>query len=159
MLQVNGINSNITDERFHPQLYEHGVAVAVAAGNDNDDASNHSPARVEQAITVAASNIDDERTYFSNFGAPVNVFAAGLNVISTWNDGGTNMISGTSMATPHVAGFAAYLLGLDSSLTPAQIAAIIDEKSLKNVLSNVREFFVPCRMFDPCMLKVNTACS
>ena len=85
---MNGTDSNITDERFHPQLYEHGVAVAVAAGNDNDDASNHSPARVEQAITVAASNIDDERTYFSNFGAPVNVFAAGLNVIPLGMMGG-----------------------------------------------------------------------
>ena len=120
--------------------------MVVAAGNSNDDASNHSPARAEEAITVAASNINDARAHFSNggasnYGAPVNVFAAGLNVISTWKDGGTRMISGTSMATPHVAGFAAYLLGIDSALTPAQIAKIIDTKSLKNVLSDVRELF------------------
>ena len=58
------------------------------------------------------------------------------------------------MATPHVAGFAAYLLGLDSSLTPDQIAETIDKLSLKNVLGNVREcFFAPCHMLDPRMLK------
>jgi len=64
------------------------------------------------------------------------------------------MLSGTSMATPHVAGFAAYLLGIDGTLTPAQIAKIIDDKSLKNVLSNIREFFpAPCCMLEPRTLK------
>jgi cerevisin len=118
-------------------LYDCGVTVVVAAGNSNDDASHYSPARAEQAITVGASNIGDARTYFSNYGPPVDIFAAGLNVISTWNDGKTNMISGTSMATPHVAGFAAYLLGIDVTLTPAQIAKMIDTKSLKKALSDV----------------------
>jgi len=114
----------------------------VAAGNDDKDASNYSPARVEQAITVAASTIDDTKADFSNWGAPVNVWAAGLNVTSAWNDGKTKTINGTSMATPHIAGFAAYLLGLDSSLTPSRIAEIINEKALSDVLSGVREFFL-----------------
>jgi len=118
-------------------LYNKGVTVVVAAGNDNKDATNYSPARVRQAITVAASTIQDTKATFSNWGAPVDIWAAGLNVISTWNDGKTKMISGTSMATPHVAGFAAYLLGIDSSLTPAQVAKLIDTKSLKNVLTGV----------------------
>ena len=126
------------------QLYNGGVTIVVAAGNDNKDAQNTSPARVRQAITVAASTIADVKATFSNFGALVDIWAPGLNVISTWNDGKTNMISGTSMATPHVAGFAAYLLGLDSSLTPAQVAKLIDTKSLKNVLGGVREFFPSC---------------
>ena len=112
----------------------------MAAGNYNLDASNYSPARVKQALTVAASTIADVKATFSNYGAPVDIWAAGLNVISTWNDGGTNMISGTSMATPHVAGFAAYLLGINSTLTPAHVAMIIDSKSLRNVLGGVREF-------------------
>ena len=86
---------------------------------------------------------------FSNFDPAVNIFAVGLNVISAWNTyGNTNIISGTSMATSYVAGFAAYLLSLDSTLTPAQIAKITDEKSLKNVLGGVREtFFSSCTCF------------
>jgi len=88
------------------------------------------------------------RADFSNFGPPVNIFAPGLNAVSTWNEyGKTRTVSGTSAATSHVAGFVAYLLSLDGTLTPAQIARIIDEKSLKDVLGGVREFFAPCSMF------------
>ena len=112
-----------------------------------------SPARVEQVITVAASTIDDTKASFSNYGAPINIWAAGLNVTSTRTGGGTYTDSGTSMACPHVAGFAAYLLGLDNTLTPAQIARIINEKALDGVLSGVREFFAPRPMFDPRTLK------
>jgi len=78
---------------------------------------------------------------FSNYGPVIDIFAAGVNIISTWIDGRTKMLSGTSMSAAHVAGFAAYLLGTDSSLTPALVAKIIDDKSLKNVLSGVRELF------------------
>jgi cerevisin len=118
-------------------LYNQKVTVVVAAGNNNEDAINHSPARVKQAITVAASTILDAKATFSNFGSVVDIWAPGFNVISTWNDGGARSISGTSMATPHVAGFAAYLLGFDSTLTPDQIAKLIDDKSLKSVLTGV----------------------
>ena len=64
----------------------------------------------------------------------------GDDIISTWNDGKTYSDGGTSMATPHVAGYAAYLLTLDSSLTPAAIDSTIKSKALKNVLSDIREF-------------------
>jgi len=121
------------------RAYEDGVTVVAAAGNDSEDASSNSPARVEQAITVAASNILDTMTDTSNYGPSVNIFAAGYNVISTWNDGDVKKISGTSSATAHVAGLAAYLLGNDSSLTPAQVAETIDRLSLKNVLGGVPE--------------------
>lgn len=149
-------DSNTTDERFRLQLHDSGVTVVVAAGNDADDAYNYSPACVRQAITVASSNIEDAKVGSSNYGPAVDIFAAGWNVISTWNDGSTKMLSGTSMATAHVAGFAAYLLGLDSTTTPAQVAHwMVQEKSLKNVLVDVREFFLTTYcMFDLRTLKL-----
>ncbi|KAG1321093.1 hypothetical protein G6F63_013944 [Rhizopus arrhizus] len=82
-----------------------GLVFAVAAGNDNKDACDYSPARAEKAITVGASTVFDERAYFSNYGKCVDVFAPGLDIQSIWigSNTATNTISGTSMASPHVA--------------------------------------------------------
>lgn len=91
-----------------------GVTYVVAAGNENDDADNYSPARVREALTVGATNINDYRAWFSNFGPVVDVFAPGEAILSTWSSSNfaTNTISGTSMASPHAAGVAAlYLQG------------------------------------------------
>ena len=76
--------------------------MAVAAGNSGKDACKLSPARVSEAITVAASDIDDNLAYFSEKGPCVDIIAPGVDIMSTWNNGKTNIISGTSMATPHV---------------------------------------------------------
>ncbi|KAJ3996572.1 peptidase S8/S53 domain-containing protein [Lentinula boryana] len=95
---------------------EGGLHFAVAAGNENRDACNSSPAAAEKAITVGASTISDERAYFSNYGPCVDVFAPGLNIKSTWLDNRTNSISGTSMASPHTAGLLAYLLSIYPSV-------------------------------------------
>jgi len=67
-------------------------------------------------------------------------WSIGDDIISTWNDGKTSSDGGTSMASPHVAGYAAYLLTLDSSLTPAAVDSTIKSKALKSVLSDIREF-------------------
>lgn len=98
---------------------EVGLHFAVAAGNDNKDACNYSPAGAEKAVTVGASTIGDDRAYFSNFGKCVDVFAPGLNILSTWTGrpDATNTISGTSMASPHVCGLLAYLLSIEGSGT------------------------------------------
>jgi hypothetical protein len=88
-----------------------GVTYAVAAGNgdfNNNpiDASNVSPARVEEALTVGATDISDQTAFFSNFGSVLDLYAPGVDITSAWNgsDTDTKMISGTSMASPHAAG-------------------------------------------------------
>jgi cerevisin len=91
-----------------------GLHFAVAAGNDNQDACNYSPAAAEKAVTVGASSLADSRAYFSNHGKCVDIFAPGLNILSTWigSEYATNTISGTSMASPHICGLMSYFLSL-----------------------------------------------
>ncbi|CAE6354456.1 unnamed protein product [Rhizoctonia solani] len=98
---------------------KNGMHFAVAAGNDNKDACNYSPAAAELAVTVGASTLGDERAYFSNHGSCVDIFAPGLNILSTWigSTTATNTISGTSMASPHTAGLLAYYLSLQGTAT------------------------------------------
>ncbi|AYO43988.1 Subtilisin-like protease 8 [Malassezia restricta CBS 7877] len=94
-----------------------GMHFGVAAGNEDQDACNVSPADVRAAVTVGASTIADERAFFSNTGPCVDIFAPGLNILSLWNAGpqSINTISGTSMAAPHVVGLMAYLLSIYGS--------------------------------------------
>ncbi|ORX56377.1 hypothetical protein DM01DRAFT_1334862 [Hesseltinella vesiculosa] len=117
-----------------------GLIFAVAAGNDNKDACNYSPARAEKAITVGASNLFDEIAPFSNHGRCVDVFAPGVDILSIWRGSkyATNTISGTSMASPHVAGLAAYLLSLEENpITPEEMKKKILELSTRGVLDKL----------------------
>lgn len=84
-----------------------GVFVAVAAGNSNANACNYSPASVGAVYTVAASDKADKRASFSNYGSCVDGYAPGVNITATWINSTTRTISGTSMASPHVAGVSA----------------------------------------------------
>lgn len=86
-----------------------GITVVVAAGNSNADACSHSPASAPEAITIGSTTSLDARSSFSNFGTCVDIFAPGSSITSAWigNDTASNTISGTSMASPHVAGAAA----------------------------------------------------
>ncbi len=118
-----------------------GIVFAVAAGNENADACGGSPSRAPNAITVAALDdarkAVDQRASFSNFGTCVDIFAPGVNIKSAFNgsDTATNTISGTSMATPHVAGVAALILSANPTFTPAQVRDFMVGKGLngKNV--------------------------
>ncbi|MFD5029902.1 S8 family peptidase [Streptomyces sp. NPDC058220] len=115
-----------------------GVTFGVAAGNDSSDASLSSPARVGEAITVASSTVDDQESSFSNYGSIVDIYAPGSNITSAWNDSdtGTNIISGTSMATPHVIGAAAVYLAGHPAATPDEVAAALVGGATSDVISN-----------------------
>jgi subtilisin family serine protease len=104
-----------------------GVTYAVAAGNSNANASSYSPARVAAAITVGATTNTDARASYSNYGSVLDIFAPGSSITSSWNtnDTATNTISGTSMATPHVAGVIARYLQNNTSATPAQVSSAL----------------------------------
>lgn len=110
-----------------------GLHFAVAAGNDNADSCKYSPAGAEKAVTVGASTLADERAYFSNFGTCNDIFAPGLNILSTWigSNYSTNTISGTSMASPHICGLLAYFLSLQPSKDSAYAVAEISPKKMK----------------------------
>ncbi|MFE6065117.1 S8 family peptidase [Streptomyces sp. NPDC056525] len=115
-----------------------GVTYAVAAGNDSSNASNYSPARVAEAITVGSTTNTDARSSFSNYGTVLDIFAPGSSITSSWNssDSATNTISGTSMATPHVVGAAAVYLAGNPTATPAQVSAALTTAATPNVVTN-----------------------
>ena len=116
-----------------------GIHFAVAAGNDNRDSCGYSPAAAEKAVTVGASTLLDERAYFSNYGKCNDIFAPGLNIQSTWigSKYATNTISGTSMASPHIAGLLAYFLSMQPSQDSAYAVAEITPKKLKASLISI----------------------
>merc|ERR1711872_896357 len=106
-------------------LVSAGFTAVVAAGNDNANACNYSPARAAEAITVGSTTNTDARSSFSNFGTCVDIFAPGSDITSAWHTGNdaVNTISGTSMACPHVACAAAILLGSNPSMSPSAVTS------------------------------------
>jgi subtilisin family serine protease len=125
----NAVNNSIND----------GVSYAVAAGNSNANACNSSPSRVAAAMTVGSTTSSDARSSFSNFGTCLDVFAPGSSITSTWHTSNTatNTISGTSMASPHVAGVAALYLQGSPSASPATVRNAIVNSATPGVLSGV----------------------
>ncbi|MCO1580065.1 S8 family peptidase [Crossiella sp. SN42] len=115
-----------------------GFTYVVAAGNSSADACGTSPARVPEAITVGATGRSDSRAGFSNYGRCVDIFAPGESITSASHrsDTGTAGMSGTSMASPHVAGGAALVLGANKNASPAEVTKALLDKSTPNVVKN-----------------------
>ena len=137
-MSLGGGASSATDTATN-NLINSGVTVVVAAGNDNANACNYSPARVTNAITVGSTASNDSRSSFSNYGSCVNIFAPGSSIRSAWytSTTATNTISGTSMASPHVAGAAVLVLAADNAASPATVRSRIYNKATTNVLSGI----------------------
>jgi cerevisin len=135
-----GGSANTALDNAITSLTSKGIHVTVAAGNDGTNAANTSPARVPSAITVGASTIADAKASFSNYGSVVDIFAPGQYVTSSWigSTTATNNISGTSMATPHIAGLVAYLISVNGNASPASISSQIQSLSTKSALSGIR---------------------
>ena len=115
------------------------LTVVVAAGNSNATASSFSPARVNEAITVGSTASTDSRSSFSNYGSAVDIFAPGSAIKAAWigSSTATNTISGTSMASPHVAGAAAVYLGDNPSATPSQVMTALVDDATPDTLTNI----------------------
>jgi serine protease len=113
-----------------------GISFVVAAGNSNSDACSGSPNKVPAALTIASSTSSDSRSSFSSWGSCIDLFAPGSSITSTWSNGGTNTISGTSMASPHVAGAVALYLQTNSSATPSQVTSAIKNNAVSGKISS-----------------------
>ena len=116
-----------------------GVTYAIAAGNSNADACNSSPASEPSAITVGATGSNDAFASFSNWGSCVDLSAPGVSITSDWmgSNTATNTISGTSMATPHVAGAAALYLAANTGATPAQVASALTGNATSGAITSL----------------------
>ncbi|MSY41363.1 MAG: S8 family serine peptidase, partial [Actinobacteria bacterium] len=152
-LSLGGSASKTMDDAIAAAVAD-GITAVVAAGNSSADACNYSPAREVTAITVGATDSNDTIAYFSNYGSCVDIFGPGVTILSAGisSDTAAATMSGTSMASPHVAGVAAVYLGLNNSATPAQVATalttyssinrIVETYGSPNLLAYVRSFSV-----------------
>ena len=133
-MSLGGGASQAVDDAVNA-LATAGVFVAVAAGNENQNACNTSPARAANVTTVAASTSSDAKASYSNFGGCVDLYAPGSGITSTWIGSSTNTISGTSMASPHVAGVAALYKGANGDAAYGTIRSWLTANATAGVIT------------------------
>jgi subtilisin family serine protease len=136
-MSLGGSASDALDDALRRSIAS-GVTYVVAAGNSGAAAQNYSPSRVVEAITVGATGATDVRASFSNYGAVVDLFAPGVSIDSAWrtSDTATARMSGTSMASPHVAGVAALYLEQHPEKTPAEVCDAIVSVATRNAVAS-----------------------
>jgi subtilisin family serine protease len=133
-MSLGGGSSNALDDAVRRSASS-GLLYVVAAGNDGASACNSSPARAGAGtnngiVTVAATDVSNNEPSWSNYGSCVDVWAPGVSILSTYANGGTATMSGTSMASPHGAGAAALYLSRNTAASPASVEAVLKTNAL-----------------------------
>jgi len=136
-MSLGGGISTATDDAVRASIRA-GVSYAVAAGNSNANACNYSPANVREAITAGSTTSTDNRSSFSNWGNCVDIFAPGSTITSAWigNPNAILTISGTSMASPHLAGVAALILHDNPTWPPATVKQDMQARATNGLVIN-----------------------
>ena len=138
-MSLGGGASDAMDQAVEAAIKE-GITFVLAAGNSSADACNSSPARVRSAITVGSTTKKDSRSGFSNYGKCLDIFAPGSDITSAVNsnDSATATMSGTSMASPHVAGAVALILEEMPNLSPLEVNNILQERSSRRAIQGIK---------------------
>lgn len=133
-LSLGASKNAALEELIEDMIYEDGIAISCSAGNDNTEACNRSPSGSRKATVVAASDKNSRKASFSNYGSCVDGFAPGVDILSTYKDQQIAYISGTSMASPFVAGIFVLLWGQNTSMSATQVMDLATRQTTNNAL-------------------------